>query len=453
MGVNRRTAALALTLGAALALQGCGDDSAGSGEDAAAGGCEQPLNVLVGSEAQYPEELEEWFGRIQQKFMEQTGGEIRFETFASAADEQTRIQTAIVAGQGPDVYSLGTTFTPVAYATDAFVELGEDEWAAVGGRDRFIPGTLGMSGPSAESEVGVPFVSRPFVMAYNTELFAQAGLEGPPQTWDQLVEYGQALTADGKYGVAIGYADNYDPWKFIWTFASQYGNPLIEGDQARLDDPSVRRALEAYYGFLTEYGIVNPVAVGWSNTEALASFASGESAMMLMTSPTSFPTLEASAVADSYAYAPMPAVPPGESTLPAGGVPAVSIVSGDNMVVADYSQQQECAFEFIELVTSEEEQVHYFEVFGDLPTNAAAAEQIAEANPNLAPILEAADGSYPTPFTGAWSAVQLALTDIVAQSRSGLAAGAVDPAVLDALLEAAQADAQAALEREAAANQ
>jgi multiple sugar transport system substrate-binding protein len=170
MGANRRTV---FAVGAAvslLALAACGEGGQGGGS---AGGGQ--LDVLVGASAQYPDQQKEWFAHIQDEFRERTGAEVRFETFASAADEQKRIQTSVVSGEGPDVYSLGTTFTPVAQATKAFVELGDAEWAAIGGRERFTPATLAMSGPDATHQVGIPFLSRPFAMAYNTELFEQAG--------------------------------------------------------------------------------------------------------------------------------------------------------------------------------------------------------------------------------------------------------------------------------------
>src|SRR5664279_204491 len=72
---------------------------------------------------------------------------LTIETYASAADETTKIQSSVVAGSGPDIYNLGTTFTPVAYATQGFLTLSEDDWTKIGGRERFLPQTLGMSGP------------------------------------------------------------------------------------------------------------------------------------------------------------------------------------------------------------------------------------------------------------------------------------------------------------------
>ena len=42
-----------------------------------------------------------------------------------------------------------------------------------------MPATLGISGPDEQNQVGIPLVSRPFVMAYNTDLLKAAGIDKP----------------------------------------------------------------------------------------------------------------------------------------------------------------------------------------------------------------------------------------------------------------------------------
>src|SRR6185436_19803271 len=174
---------------------------------------------------------------ISAKFKAQTGADVKFETFASANDELTKIQTSVVAGSGPDVYSVGTTFTPTAYSTGAFVKLGDEEWKKIGGKDKFNPATLGISGPDEQNQVGIPWVSRPFVMAYNTELLKAAGIDKPATTWDELTQQAKQLTKGDQYGLAVAYKDNFDPWKFVWGMAAQAGNPLVDGKTARIADP------------------------------------------------------------------------------------------------------------------------------------------------------------------------------------------------------------------------
>jgi len=72
----------------------------------------------------------------------------------------------------------------------------------------------------------------------------------------------------------------------------------------------------------------------------------------------------------------MPTVPPGQTSNPSGGKAATSILSGDNLVVADYSKQKDLAFAFIKMITDKDVQLNYFKVFGQLPANQEAAKEL-----------------------------------------------------------------------------
>ncbi|OAE00727.1 extracellular solute-binding protein [Arthrobacter sp. OY3WO11] len=438
----------AIVTAAALVLTGCGGGSGSTdtptSADGKVDGTGKTLNVLVGVLSQYPEQQKQWQSDIAAKFKAETGADVKFETFASANDELTRIQTSVVSGQGPDVYGLGTTFTPTAFATKAFVTLSEDDWKKVGGKDRFNKAALGISGPDEEHQAGIPFVSRPFVMAYNKELLAAAGIEKPATTWDELAEQAKKMTKDGTFGLATGYKDNFDPWKFIWAMSVQAGNPIVDGDELKLDDPTVKKAYETYFGWLTEDKIVDPASVGWSNSNAVAAFASGKAGYLMMTTSSSLPTLEQSAVAGKYEYALMPTTAPGESS--SKNEDAASILSGDNLVVADYSKQKDLAFAYIKLITSKEEQLNYQKIFGDLPANAEALESLS-GDAKLKPITDAAAKSKATPFTGAWGDIQLGLLNVTVQSVPDLAAGKVDSSDLEARIKDSQSKGQASLDR------
>ena len=71
-----------------------------------------------------------------------------------------------------------------------------------------------------------------------------------------------------------------------------------------------------------------------------------------MVSASSKVTLDKSAVAGRYAYALMPTIPPGATSLPPGGRAATSILSGDNLVVAKYAKHKDLAFALIKMLTS-----------------------------------------------------------------------------------------------------
>ncbi|MEU3456762.1 extracellular solute-binding protein [Micromonospora sp. NPDC006766] len=438
MIATRRLVAAAAVAAISIPLAGC--DSGSAGDDP------KTLNMLVAANSIYPNEQKQWFADVSAKFQQLTGATVRFETFASPNDELTKIQTSVLSGQGPDIYSLGTTFTPTAYSTGAFADLTADDWTKIGGRDRFLPATLGISGPDPAHEIAVPFTSRPFVMAYNKEMLAAAGIDKPAVTWDGLREQARKLTGDGRYGLAVAYADGFDPWKFIWAMSIQAGNPLVEDGKARLTDPATVRAYQTYLGWLATDKIVAPAATGWKNAQAIAAFGAGKAAFLPMVSATSKVTLDKSAVAGKYGYALMPTVPPGATDLPADGVGATSILSGDNLVIAKYSKNKDLALRLVNMLTSADAQETYYRTFGELPTNEELAGKLV-ADPALAAIVESASKAHGTPFHGGWSQIQLALVNVVVQSVPNLAAGKVDGKALDTLLAQAQSEAQSALDK------
>ena len=444
MGIKRARIAVVLTAGLLVAgLSACGGGGGGSGSGS---GGDKTLDVYIGANTTYPQEQQAWFKEIGDKFKAETGATITWETFASASDEQTKIQTSVVSGEGPDVYSLGTTFTPTAYGTGAFVKLTDDDWQKLGGKDKFVPSTLGISGPDESNQIGIPFANRPFVMAYNKAMLKKAGIDKPATSWDELTSQAKKLTSGDQYGLAIAYKDNFDPWKFAWGMSIQAGNPLVEGKTATIDAPTVKTAYQTYFDWLTTDNVVDSASIGWSNTQALAAFASGKAAYFPMTGYTSVPSLDKSQVKDDYAFALMPTIPPGATSRPANGVDAASILSGDNMVVADYSKNKDLAFQFVKLVTDKDQQLEYFKTFGSFPVNAEAAASL-KSQTSLAPILNAQSKSVATPFTGAWGDIQLALTNVAVQSIPDLSKGSVSDADLSARLAEAQKTSQSALDR------
>lgn len=444
----RTTRLFALFSAIALAstMAACGGSDETGTDDPTKIGVGKTLNVLVQANTIYPEQQRQWFSDVSTRFEAETGAKVAFETFASPNDELTKIQTSVLSSQGPDVYSLGTTFTPTAYSTGAFVELSADDWKAVGGRDRFLPATLGLSGPDKDHEVGIPFTSRPFVMAYNKDLLTAAGIDKPATSWDELRTQAQKLTKADTYGLAVAYADGFDPWKFVWAMSVQAGNPLVRNGKAQLTDPSLLTAYRTYFGWVAKDKVVDPASVGWKNAQAIAAFGAGKAAYLPMVSATSKVTLDKSSVAGKYSYAIMPTAPPGATSVASGGVGATSILSGDNLVVAKYTKNKDLALALVKLLTSAEMQDTYYKTFGEMPTNAEQAKKL-QGDPALAAIIESSSKSLGTPFSGAWSQVQLALVNVVVQSVPNLSAGKVDDAAINGLLAKAQSDAQAALDK------
>ncbi len=444
--MNRRRAHLAITGAAvlAIALAGCSANQSG-----ASSGAGKTLTVYTGINTTYPQLQQTFQKQVTADFKKMTGANVVWQVSTTADDTLTKIQTSAVSGQGPDVFDLGTTFTPTAYATGDFVSLTADDWKAVGGKDKFVPASLGISGPSSSDQIGVPYQSRPYVLAYNTKLFKAAGIDAPATTWDGLIAQAKQLTSGGTYGMAVDYKDTLDPWKYVWTISRELGNPIIANGKATLTDPTMVSAYRTYFGLLTDDHVTDPASIGWSGPQALAAFASGKAAILPVTTSNIISSLAKSPIKSDYKFAVMPTVPPGKTSLPSGGVPAASILSGDNLAVAKYSPNQSLAFQLVKYLTDTKVQTEQFKDFGNLPVTTAAAKSLETGQPNLAPVLEAGTKSYATPFSGAWGQAEVGLLNVTTQSIPDLSHGTVPTSKIQSLLAAAQKTTADALKQQA----
>ncbi|MGA8115553.1 MAG: extracellular solute-binding protein [Actinocatenispora sp.] len=416
------------------------------------GGDSRTIEVLTGINSDHLQQQRDYFATVSREFEKQTGYKVTFRTYASSSDEQQQLQSSVISGSGPDVFSLGTTFVPTAYATGAFHVLSEDDWRVLGGRDRFVPQQLSMSGPSRDKQIGVPYATQPFVMVYNTEMFRKAGISGPPRTWSQFVADAKKLTHPDKgvYGVATDPADGFDPWKYIWMMTLQSGGRLISDDRRRaeLDSPQVLNGTSFWLDWFTRHKIADPHGVTWQGSNALAAVAGGKAAMQMMVSAGSIPTLDDSKIKGKYAFAPMPTVPYGRTSRPPGGLNAASIVSGQDYAVAQYSEKKDVALKLVRYLTGRRNQLRSARLFGDIPADAGAAATVVGNDPRLRGFMTAERHTKPTTFTGGWATLQIALGTVIAQTLPELTKGGYDRASLGARLRQINTQLQAALDQQ-----
>jgi multiple sugar transport system substrate-binding protein len=167
--------------------------------------------------------------------------------------------------------------------------------------------------------------------------------------------------------------------------------------------------------------------------------------MFIMVTPTLTPTLQKSVVAGKYAFAPMPTIPYGMQQRPPGGVPASTIVSGDMLAIANYSNVKDLALKFINLITDEQHQIQYNKTFGDLPANVQAANSLASQDPQTAAFIQAEAGASPTPFTGVWGPLEVSLAGVSSKLANEVATSRYSPSHIKPLLDQANQQIQGQL--------
>src|SRR5690606_17851264 len=96
---------------------------------------------------------------------------------------------------------------------------------------------------------GVPMEVEPMAFYYSVQAFEDAGLNenDVPQTWDQLLELGQKLTNNARYGLLFdtnpGYYQNFTWYPFMWQGGGEF--QTAEGKSA-FNSPAVVQALKLW---------------------------------------------------------------------------------------------------------------------------------------------------------------------------------------------------------------
>jgi raffinose/stachyose/melibiose transport system substrate-binding protein len=129
---------------------------------------------------------------------------------------KAKMATVMQTGEVPDIFQAwgGGTMNDQAEAgllKDITADLAEDGWG-----DSFSPGALGVYSYNGVN-YGVPRDMGMVGFWYNTELFADAGIDAPPATWTELLDDVQALKDAGITPIAVGAGDKW-PAAFTWEY-------------------------------------------------------------------------------------------------------------------------------------------------------------------------------------------------------------------------------------------
>ena len=196
---------------------------------------------------------------------------------------------------------------------------------------------------------GLPLQIESSLLFYREDLLQAAGLEGPPETMEELRQYADTLNADGVAGFAArgkGASATSQIVNFLYSYGGQWQN---EDGTSALGSEASQAALTAYADLLRADGPPGVTNMSWPEVTSL--FAQGQAAMILdanvFRSIMEDPEQSIDVVRENVGYAPVPAGP-------AGRVPAV-LVWG--MSVNEASEHPEAAWYFIQWALSKENQL------------------------------------------------------------------------------------------------
>jgi multiple sugar transport system substrate-binding protein len=312
------------------------------------------------------------------KFQQQTGIKVKLEVIGWP-DLLNRILAATTSGQGPDVVNIGNTWSASLQATGAFLPWTSQNFASVGGQDRFVSSALGSTGAAGKPPAAVPLYSLAYALYYNKALFQQAGITSPPATWDELIADGQKLTHGSTYGLAVEGSSIPENIHHAFVFAKQHGCDFFDAaGKPTFTQPGCVQGVQQFVNLMGADKIVSPGDAEYDQNQSVSDFASGKAAMLMWQAAGS--NLKAHGMSPSqYGVAPVPV----QSGTPGQGANVDSMVAGINIAVFKNTKHLADAEKFVSFMTSDSTQLDLNTKYGSIPPVSSALQNQAFATPEL----------------------------------------------------------------------
>jgi raffinose/stachyose/melibiose transport system substrate-binding protein len=218
--------------------------------------------------------------------------------------------------------------------------------------------------------LGVPVDETGFFMFYNKKLFAQAGLSGPPTTWQQLLSDCATLKSKGIVPMSYGDQEGYTTVNFLDENLASYINESqmsqILSGHMKLTAPPVVAALQALKQL---HACAQSNASTVQQATAVSAFAGGKSAMVEMETA-ELPAIESGIGANNVAIGVIP------GTGPLGTHVAANQI--DDWVIPTDAANPKLAWDFIKESVATPEAAQWTKVVAQPTTNVAAAPDVTD---------------------------------------------------------------------------
>ena len=360
-----------------LPLAACGSTTATTGSGSAKSGA--TLTYWASNQGTSLDNDKQVLSPELAKFTKQTGIKVNLEV-VPWADLLNRVLAATTSGKGPDVVNIGNTWSSSVQATGAFLPFDNATLTAIGGKSRFLAGSMSATGVAGQPPAAVPIYSMAYGLYYNKKQFKAAGISSPPKTWDDFVIDAKKLTTPSHWALSLEAGSKTENIHTAFTLSQQQGGSFFDSSgKATFNTPQNVAALKQYVDFMQTDKIVNPSDAQYSNgTEALKDFATGTTSMVFwQAAQASLKQLGMSPDDIGVAPVPLPA------KLPAGGRPVTSMVAGINLGIFKNTKSKDAAIAFVKFMTSTPEQEVLNKTYGSLPSVTDAYSDPAFQTPNV----------------------------------------------------------------------
>lgn len=351
----RKRAIAVAALAAAVSLVVAGCSSSGSGGSSSG----STLTYWASNQGTSLDNDKQVLTPVLDDFTKQTGIKVKLEVIGWN-DLQTRIQTAVTSGQGPDVLNIGNTWAASLQATGAFLPFDDANMKAIGGSDKFVPTALKTGGAEGKPVTSVPLYGLAYGLYYNKKMFSDAGVQ-PPTNWEELVAAAKKLTNGTTYGFALAAGSYTENVHFAFINASQNGGEWFDSkgnptftSQANID------GIKRYLDLMQTDKVVNPSNAQYDNgVQAVNDFATGKVGMILSQNNADASIVSNGMKSDQYGVVPFPA--------PEGAKQIATFPAGINLSIFKNTKNKDGALKFVKYMTSESTQSKLAKPYATLP--------------------------------------------------------------------------------------
>ncbi len=296
------------------------------------------------------------------------------------------LRTTLGTNGAPDIFfswagpGLGGEFIEAGASLDLKKYYDEYGWA-----DRFSDTTLGTVTQYGKYD-GVPYTQRGEALFYNKDLFAQAGIDAVPTTYDELVADAEKLKAAGITPIQFGGKVNWHVMRLLdsilETKCGEDGYQALVTKKADwAEEPCVTDTFTEFEKWTKDY--VNPGFISISNDESSALFYAGKAAM----------ALEGDWFNQSVRDNGMDESTVGIFAFPTGTGRIYGF--NENNYITSNSKHPDEAAKFLDYLSSEEAQQKFIAAFGSQSVNVnVTPEGGSELDQAWGPIFENATGVY-----------------------------------------------------------
>lgn len=357
---------------ALLALTAC----SGGGSDSSAEGGDVELQMV--ESLTNPARTELLRGLLDDFEAENPGVTVKLVSPPTEQADQT-IQQMLQSGSGVDVLEV-RDITVGPFSNNGWLYDMTDDLGSWDGWDALTDNAKAAAEGDGESYF-VPYGFYGLSLFYRADLVEEAGFDGPPTSWEELLEQASAIQdpANNTYGYAFrgGQNGNTNVVAAIEAYLVDDLDPsnafLVEDGSTIFAAPEAQDAVDTYFD-LFEQGSP-PSAVSWGYPEMVAGFTNGSTAFLLQDPEVIATVQESNLTEDQWDTAPLLTGPDGKAAQPLA-------VAGWG--VAEASKHKDAAVDLIEFLSSAE-----------------PATEFAQANSLVPIIVEASDDEFYS--TGPWT--------------------------------------------------